>query len=173
MSTQPRYALFHRINQKIGASKPGAWFFSHTLHHPDRLILKLTGGRQSLTGLLGGLPVVTLTATGAKSGQPRTLPLLGIHDPDNPKRFALIASNYGKRRFPAWYHNLRANPQVTCMVRGKTAPYTAHEAEGDEYQRFWELALATYPGFPLYKERIGDKRHIPIMIMTPIGSAPD
>jgi deazaflavin-dependent oxidoreductase (nitroreductase family) len=168
MNTQKRYSLFHRIGQKIAASKPGSWYFSRTQHHLDRLLLKLTGGRRSLTGLLAGLPVVTLTVTGAKSGLPRTVPLLYIRDPETPDRFALIASNYGQRHYPAWYHNLKANPQATCTIRGEARHYTATEGEGDEYQRFWGYAQETYPGFPNYAKWVGDQRHIPIMVMTPM-----
>lgn len=168
MSVQKKYSLFHHLVQKVAASKPGAWYFSRTQHYVDRVLLKLTGGRRTLTSILAGLPVVTLTVTGAKSGLPRTVPLLCIRDPEAPERFALVASNWGQRHYPAWYHNLKANSQATCTIHGETGQYTATEAQGDEYQRFWELALATYLGFPNYKERVGDQRHIPIMVMTPV-----
>ena len=113
-----------------------------------------------------GLPVVILTTAGAKSGLPRTTPLLCIRDEDNPETFALIATNWGQRHYPGWYHNLKANPQATCSIRGQSGNYRAHEAEDDEYDKFWRIAGATYLGFPLYKERIGTTRHIPIMVMT-------
>jgi len=62
------------------ASRPGSWFFSHTLHIFDRLVLKLSRGRRTLTELLGGAPVITLTTIGAKSGIPRSVPLMGFAD---------------------------------------------------------------------------------------------
>jgi len=105
-----KYSLFHTWMQKIAASRLGAWFFSRTLHHFDRICLKLTGGRLTLANLLSGLPVVVVTTTGSKSGLPRTLPLLYISDQPDSRRFAIVASNWGQRHYPAWYFNLKANP---------------------------------------------------------------
>jgi len=73
------------------------------LHHFDHVAFKLSGGRATLTSALAGLPVVHLTTTGAKSGLPRTLPLLCIRDERNPDTFALVASNWGQTHYPAWY----------------------------------------------------------------------
>ena len=53
-----------------------------------------------------------LTATGAKSGKPRTVALLGIPHPDG---VAVVAANYGDAKHPAWYHKLKANPAATVV----------------------------------------------------------
>jgi deazaflavin-dependent oxidoreductase (nitroreductase family) len=153
--------------QRIGASRPGAWLFSRTLHHFDRAFLSLTGGRTTLAAVLTGLPVVVVITTGAKSGLPRKNPLLCIRDERNTNIFAIVASNWGQRHYPAWYFNLKANPLAVCSTRGKTGEYVAHEAVDDEYARFWDRATQTYLGFPLYKQRAGGRR-IPIMVMTPV-----
>jgi deazaflavin-dependent oxidoreductase (nitroreductase family) len=84
--------------------------------------------------------------------------------------FAIVASNFGQRHNPAWYYNLKANPRVSCTLGGAVASYHAHEAQGEEYDRFWRLALETYIGFPGYRERAGE-RHIPIMVLRRIGGA--
>jgi deazaflavin-dependent oxidoreductase (nitroreductase family) len=160
------YSFFHGLVQKIGSSRSGAWFYARTLHHFDRVVFKLSGGRATVTSVLAGLPVVLLTTTGVKSGLPRTLPLLCIRDERNPTTFALVASNWGQTHYPAWYLNLKANPHATCSIRGQTRAYVAHEASGEEYERFWQDAADTYFGYPLYKQRVGARR-IPIMIMTP------
>ena len=165
--TRKSYSLFHSLMQKIASSRPGAWFTSGTLHHFDHIFLKLTGGRSTMTSLVAGLPVVILTTTGAKSGLPRTLPLLCIRDEQDPTTFALIASNWGQAHYPAWYFNLKAKPHATCSIRDQIGEYMAHEASGEEYERFWQYAGNTYIGYPLYKQRVG-KRRIPIMVMTPL-----
>ncbi len=165
--TKQNYSTFHSFMQKIAASRPGAWYFARTLHHFDRVFLKLTNGRTTMTSLLAGLPVVILTTIGAKSGLPRTLPLLCISDEHNPDSFAVIASNYGQRHYPAWYFNLKANARATCSIRGQAGEYIAHEASSEEYERFWQRAMDIYIGYPLYKQRVG-KRRIPIMVMTPV-----
>lgn len=160
------YSPFHTLMQKLASSKVGAWYFSGTQHQVDRFFLKLTNNKRTLTSILTGLPVMMLTSTGAKSGKPRTVPLLCIRNPQNPAQFALIASNWGQAKNPAWYYNLRANPTATCAIQGKTGQYKAHEANEAEYALFWQTAVNTYIGFPEYKKRVGN-RHIPIMVLTP------
>jgi deazaflavin-dependent oxidoreductase (nitroreductase family) len=161
-----RYSPFHSAVHAFAASRPGAWFFARTAHHLDRLFSALSGGRTTLGQVLTGLPVLTLTTTGARSGLARTLPLVYIRDAREPGTFALIASNWGQRRYPAWYFNLKAHPQATCTIDGQSAACVAHEASGEEYERFWQYAVQTYRGYPLYRQRIGGRR-IPIMVLTP------
>lgn len=165
--TQKKYNPFQSVMQRISASLPGAWFFARTLHHFDAIFLRLSGGRMTMTNLLSGLPVVVMTTTGAKSGLPRTLPLLYIRDESDPTAFAIIATNWGQHHHPAWFFNLKANPRATCSIAGETGQYKAHEATGEEYARLWQNALDTYIGYPLYKKRIRG-RDIPIMVMTPL-----
>jgi len=165
--TKKKYNPFHSVMQKIAASPPGAWFYARTLHHFDRVFLRLSGGRMTMTSLVSGLPLVVVTTTGAKSGSLRTTPLLCIRDEDNPTTFAIIATNWGQQRYPAWYFNLKANPHANCSISGEAREYMAHEAVSDEYARFWQYASDTYIGYPLYKQRISG-RNIPIMVMTPL-----
>jgi deazaflavin-dependent oxidoreductase (nitroreductase family) len=147
----------------IPKSRPGAWFFARTLRHLDRPIQRLSGGRQSLTHLMSGLPVVTVTTIGAKSGQPRTLPLLAVPDGEN---IILIASNFGQERHPAWYYNLRAHPQVQLTYEGKTATYLARETDDAERERCWQRAVDLYSGYAVYKER-ARQRKIGVFLLTP------
>ena len=165
--TRRRYSTLLSLMQKIASSRPGARFFSSTLHYLDRIVLRVTGGRSTMTSLVTGLPVAVLTTTGAKSGLPRTLPLLCIRDEQDPPTFALIASNWGQAHYPAWYFNLKANPHATCSIGGQGGDYVAHEACDEEYERFWQYAENTYLGYLAYKQRVG-KRRIPIMVMTPV-----
>jgi deazaflavin-dependent oxidoreductase (nitroreductase family) len=161
---KPGYNFLQRFIQKFAATRPGAWFGSHVLHHLDRAAFKLSGGRATLTSYLAGLPMVVLTTTGARSGQPRTTPLVAILDGTDLQRFALIASNWGQDHHPGWYHNLKANPRATCVMHGLTGVYQAHEAGGEEYDRFWQIASQIYLGYPRYKQRVGQRR-IPIMVL--------
>ena len=161
-----RYSALNSAIQAFAASRPGAWLFARTAHRLDHLALALSGGRRMMGSFLTGLPVLTLTTTGAKSGLPRTLPLIYIRDPLQPGTFALIASNFGQRHYPGWYFNLKAHPQATCTIDGHSAAYIAHEATGEEYERFWQCAAETYRGYPLYKQRVTWRR-VPVMVMTP------
>jgi deazaflavin-dependent oxidoreductase (nitroreductase family) len=159
-----RYNPFHLLIQRLASTPAGARLVAPILHSVDGLVLRLSGGRASLTGLLAGAPVVVVTMTGAKSGLPRTLPLLCIRDEQEPGTFALIATNFGRPRYPAWYFNLRANPRAVCAVNGKKAEYLAHEASAEEYERFWCYAAQVFQGYTLYKERVHGRR-IPIVVM--------
>ena len=153
-----------RLLLRLAMSRPGAWFFSYLLHHLDCLVLRLSGGRATLSGPLSGLPVATLTATGAKSGRPRSVPLVAIPDGE---RMVLVATNWGSERHPAWYYNLRAHPEAALTVGGETRPYVAREVSGEAYTRYWRRATAVYPGYAAYKRR-RPARHMPIMVLTPL-----
>jgi deazaflavin-dependent oxidoreductase (nitroreductase family) len=144
----------------------GSWYFSKTQHYVDHFFFKLTNERATLTSMLSGLPVVMLTTKGAKSGLYRSTPLLGMPSTSEEGLFFIVASNWGQQHYPAWYFNLKANPSAICTIKGKTGEYIACEASGEEYNRLWEQATNTYPGFPLYKQR-ATERNIPIMVMTP------
>lgn len=160
---RPRRSWWYRLSLRFASSRPGVWFYARTLHHVDRLTLRLSGGRHTLTGLVAGLPIVWLTTTGVKSGQPRTVPLVGIEDGE---RVVLIASNYGQAHHPAWYYNLRARPEATLVVRGRTMPVMAREATGEEYDAYWRRAVALYPGWISYRRYAGARR-LPMVILTP------
>lgn len=163
-----KYPFIHSMNQKIASSRPGAWFCARTLHHFDRAFLFLSGGRTTMSSLLAGLPVVWVTAIGAKSGRPRTIPLICIPHDSDANSFGLIASNFGQRHHPAWYYNLKANPRVTCRLKGRTSEYIARETSGEEYDRIWERGVSISSGYSLYKQRVG-QRTIPIMAVTPVS----
>jgi deazaflavin-dependent oxidoreductase (nitroreductase family) len=138
-------------------------FLSNFIHYLDKPFLRLTKGEYSFSGFLAGWPVVELTTIGAKSGLIRRTALVGIPDGEN---IILIASNFGKSKHPAWYHNLVANPQAKLTFNGQTRTYTARLADSEERKCYWRLAEQVYLGFPLYKERAGDRR-IPILVLSP------
>jgi deazaflavin-dependent oxidoreductase (nitroreductase family) len=153
---------YQRIARKVFSIRPVVWLLSHTAHVIDRFLMSLTNSRYSVAGLLAGVPVITLTTTGAKSGRPRTVPLLGI--PDGEKMI-LIASNWGQGRHPAWYYNIRANHAVQVGVNGRTIDYVAHEAKGEERQGYWQTAVQVYPGYAAYKKWT-DGREIPVIVLV-------
>ena len=76
-------------------------------------------------------------------------------------------TNLGRSQYPAWYRNLKANPEAKGTIDENTKRYVAREADAEEYDRYWQLAANTYSRFMKYKRRIGDKRPIPDMVMRP------
>jgi deazaflavin-dependent oxidoreductase (nitroreductase family) len=166
MKEKPAPPLSSTI-QKIAATRPASWVFARILPPIDRAFNRLIGRRMTITGSMTGLPVVIVTTTGAKSGLPRQSPLFYISDDSDPQRFALIASNFGQEHNPAWYYNLKAHPRAKCSIAGVERDYLAHEASGEEYERFWQAACKLYRGYSLYKER-AKGRKIPILVMEPL-----
>jgi deazaflavin-dependent oxidoreductase (nitroreductase family) len=147
----------------LAATRPMAWLFAKVLHHLDGPVLRRSRGRSSVTSALTGLPIVELTAVGARSGEPRMLPIIGVPDGD---RLVLVASNYGQQHNPGWYHNLTANPRCSVVFRGQRYEMEAYEAEGEERERLWELDVSVYPPRNHYARRAGDRR-IPVMVLQP------
>jgi deazaflavin-dependent oxidoreductase (nitroreductase family) len=158
-----RAARWQKFLQRLAALAPISWLFARTLHYIDRPLLQWSRGRWCLASSVAGLPMVMLTTIGAKTGQPRTTPLVGLVDSD---KVILIASYYGSAHHPAWYHNLRAHPEAQLTWRGCTQTYLAREVKGEAYARYWQLAVETYAGYAAYKQRAGQRR-IPIIMLTP------
>jgi deazaflavin-dependent oxidoreductase (nitroreductase family) len=122
--------------------------------------MPLTRGRLS-TGL--GQPIVLLHARGARSGIERTTPLLATK---TGERILVVASKAGAIKHPAWYHNVRANPDVEVTVDGRRQPVRARIAQGDERARLWDIACDNYSGYATYQRRAGS-RQIPVVVLEP------
>lgn len=152
------------VMMNLASSELGAWILARTLYYFDRAFMTLTRGRSTLSGSASGLPVVVVTATGARTGLPRSQPLLCVRSDKEPTSFALVASNWGQAHNPAWYFNLKANPHAQCSIDGRISEYVCHEAEGAEYEMLWSRAIKAYAGFSAYRQRSG--RRIPVMVMT-------
>lgn len=157
-----------RAVRRLIATRPVTWVLARTVHHIDAAVFRASGGRTTASATLTGLPLITLTTTGAKSGQPRSVPLVGIPDGE---RLILIASNWGQAKHPAWYHNIKANPAVTVSHGGKTRHYTARELAGAERAAAFARAAALYPGYDGYAQRAG--REIPVVGLEAEDDASD
>ncbi len=155
--------LFHRFNRAIGSTRLGAWSYSYALPTIDQTVLKLTGNRKTLAGILGALNIVTLTTVGAKTGKRRSKLLLATQD---QRDLLLLASNWGRKQNPGWYWNLRANPEAVVSIGREEGSYIAREAYDDERDRYWNIAVQSYSGYEVFKGRTGG-RTIPIMVLSP------
>ena len=136
-----------RVLRRFAGSGPGSWLFARVLHHVDRPVYRLTGGRHTFASLVSGIPVVMLTTTGAKTGPAAQR---ARARPADPGGLAVIASNFGQHNQPGWYYNLRAEPGG----RGRRAARSARRvAEGEERARIWAQGLRVYPGWSQYERR--------------------
>lgn len=116
----------------------------------------------TVVGGPGKLPCLLLTTTGRKSGKKRTLPLLyGKDDGD----FVIIASKGGAPNHPAWYLNLRDNPQVEVQVAADTFSARAETIEGERRQKLWDLMVEIWPDYKNYQQKTD--RQIPVVVLHP------
>jgi deazaflavin-dependent oxidoreductase (nitroreductase family) len=155
--------IFQRALHRFLMVRPMTAVLIHILHRADTLTWKWNGGAFSLTSALAGLPTFKVTTIGAKSKLPRSVPLVGL--PDGEK-IALVASNFGQSHHPAWYHNLKANPECQLEINGIDKLYLARQAEGAERHMYWNMAVSYYAGYAVYA-RSASPRRIPIMVLEP------
>lgn len=124
-------------------------------------VFRASGGR--LLGSFGGMRVLVLTTVGRKSGQPRsTMLTVPVRDGE---RLVLVASYGGDDRHPAWFLNLRDNPEVTVTMDGRTRPMRARVASPEEKADLWPRVVAAYEGYGGYQSRTS--REIPVVIVEP------
>ena len=155
--------LFQKMIHRILMLRWVSAFLAVNLHRMDAIVLKLSNGRHTLTKIVG-LPIIQITTIGAKSGEPRTMPLVSLFDGE---KIALIGSNFGRQHNPGWYYNLKANPQCTVQVNGREQKFIARQTEGEERERYWQMAVSYYKGYDLYKVRAAH-RQIPVIILEPV-----
>ncbi len=118
-----------------------------------------------LNKFLGGYPICVVTTTGAKSGQPRSIPL--IHLPHGENKL-LVASQGGMPGNPAWYYNVVAHPEVRILVDGQEKTYRARRVSDQEKAELWPHLLSLYPDFDEYQARTD--RNIPVFSCEPVDS---
>ena len=143
--------------------RPVSAFLAVNLYRLDTLVLKISKGKHTIAEIVG-LPMTQITTTGAKTGEARTMPLVSLFEGE---KIALIGSNFGRKTNPGWYYNLKAHPQCTALVNGFAQNYLAHEAQGEEREKYWNMAVAVYQGYELYRIRAAH-RQIPVMVLEPI-----
>lgn len=105
-------------------------------------------------------PMLLLDHRGAKSGVRRTSPLLYVRDGDD---LVIVASKGGYPRHPAWFHNLRANPDTTVQVGSERRSVHARIATAQERARLWPRIVEAYGTYEDYQRRTG--REIPLVIL--------
>lgn len=124
-------------------------------------VYRATNGR--LGGRLAGGPVLLLTTTGRRSGEERTVPLLYLRDGES---FVVVGSNGGTASHPAWWLNLKANPEATVEIGSRKLRVRAEQAIQREKERLWPRLVEMYGGYESYRERTD--REIPVVLLRSI-----
>jgi deazaflavin-dependent oxidoreductase (nitroreductase family) len=125
-------------------------------------IYRASGGRvgHRLPGVPA--PMLLLDHVGAKSGKKRTSPL--VYGKDGPN-VILVASKGGFPKNPAWFHNLKANPDTTVQIGTEKRQVHARVATAAERDRLWKLMVGVYSGYDDYQGRTD--RQIPLVVLEP------
>ena len=137
-------------------------FALKAMNQVHRVLLSASGGR--LGWRLGGMPVIELTTTGRKSGQPRTTMLTSPYQEDST--LVVVASRGGDDINPAWFLNLRDDPKV-MVKRGPApaAPMLAETAGPDERARIWPMIASKHRNYAGYQRKTD--REIPLVLLRP------
>lgn len=133
-----------------------------TMNLLHRGVLKVSFGRLGWDA--GDMPVIELTTTGRKSGQPRSVMLTSpVQEGDT---IVVVASRGGDDQHPAWFLNLRDNPDVEVATRGETRPMHARVASAEERARLWPLVIADHKNYAGYQTKTD--REIPLVLLDPV-----
>jgi len=128
----------------------------------NRTAIRWSGGR--VGWIHKGTPIIELTMTGRRSGQPRTTLLSAVAERDGA--FVVIGSRGGDSKHPAWFLNVRHNPSVTVRNRDGVQQMTARLTEGDERAALWEQVTAKGDHYLRFQERTD--RVFPIVMLEPV-----
>src|ERR1700749_4697811 len=148
--------------QALVRTRAGGWLFINVFPVIDRWLIPRTRGRLKVAL---GQPILLLHTRGARSGEPRTAPLLYTA---YGEAVGVIASKAGAHHRPAWDHNLCAHPDdVAVQTSGAPVPMRARVAAGAERMTLWALANDNYNGYESYQARAAG-RTIPVVVLEPV-----
>jgi deazaflavin-dependent oxidoreductase (nitroreductase family) len=116
----------------------------------------------SWAGGKGLVPTLLLTTVGRKSGKRLTMPLIFGQSGED---FVVVASKGGAPQHPAWYLNLRDNPDVEVQVKADKFAARAHTANAAERARLWPMMVELFAPYEQYQART--EREIPVVVLTP------
>ena len=131
-------------------------YSSDPLNVNRQVVTRYRENAGAVDGFGGPQRMLLLTTTGARTGEPRTTPMMYKTDGD---RLVVFASNMGAPKHPAWYQNLVANPDVTVEVGSDRYRARALVTSGPERERLWKL----FP-FPEHQVSAGS-RQIPVVAL--------
>jgi deazaflavin-dependent oxidoreductase (nitroreductase family) len=139
-------------------------FTLKTMNALHRGALKLSGGRLGWNA--SRMPVLELTTTGRKSGEPRSVMLTS--PVQEGSSIVVVASRGGDDQHPAWFLNLRDNPEVDVVMAGKPKQQMrARIANPEERARLWPLVTADHKNYAGYQTKT--TREIPLVLLEPVG----
>lgn len=141
--------MYARLVNRFSATPAGSWVVKHLASKVDPVIFKVSGGRFTSTGP-PTLPMLALTTTGRKTGEPRTVQLAYHRDGDD---LLVVASAMGQAQHPAWRLNLEADPHAHVLLRGEERDVVATLLGPEEKAAVWPAVKRTIPQMDTYEAR--------------------
>ncbi|HYY09599.1 MAG TPA: nitroreductase family deazaflavin-dependent oxidoreductase [Kineosporiaceae bacterium] len=138
-----------RLVRSAASTAPAARLLARTLRPVDTLLARRRP-TLSASGLVARLPTVALTTTGARSGRPRTVPLIPVV---TDEVFAVLGTNFGGERTPAWALNLLTHAEAELAYGDRRVAVRARPLQGAERHALLAAATRLYPGFGRYVAR--------------------
>jgi deazaflavin-dependent oxidoreductase (nitroreductase family) len=125
------------------------WLIRNVASRLDPLLFKATNGRFTSMGP-PAMPMLTLTAVGRRSGQPRSVHLACLEDAGD---YLVVASAMGQQRHPGWRYNIDANPDVEIQLRGQRMEARASVLSDAEKATVWPEVQRAIPQMRVYEKR--------------------
>jgi len=160
---EPKKGLFGNITSRTTSPKPGTvghWLVKRGSDF-NTWLYRVSKGR--IGGSVDGAPLVLVHHVGAKSGERRVVPLLGMPDGDD---IIIVASYGGAPKSPAWFHNLKANADTQMELRGKVIDVHASVIPEPERSDLWPALVRFYPAYADYQRKT--ERVIPLVRLRPV-----
>jgi deazaflavin-dependent oxidoreductase (nitroreductase family) len=162
----PAFGTFQRVLLRVIRTRfVRAFFGPRVFTYLDRWVIRATGGRWTAAGP-PVFPTLNLTTTGARSGQPRTVPL--IYAPEGTA-MVVVATNWGRERHPAWSTNLLRHPEATVQTKAGRIRVRARLATETERQAMWPRLLHTMPMWEDYRRSLD--RDVRVFVLEPLAAA--
>lgn len=148
----------------LSTNPVATWVIKHVASRLDPLIFKATNGRMTSMGP-PAMPMLTLTATGRRSGAPRSVHLACLEQEGD---YLVVASAMGQQKHPAWRYNLEANPEVEVQVSGERFAARAQVLSDSEKAAVWSDVRRAIPQMNVYETRTD--RNIRVFRLSRVGS---
>ncbi|MGI9592585.1 MAG: nitroreductase family deazaflavin-dependent oxidoreductase [Myxococcota bacterium] len=133
----------------LSTNPVATWMIRHVASRLDPLLFKATNGRLTCFGP-PAMPMLTMTALGRRSGEPRSVQLACLEQGTD---YLIVASAMGQERHPAWRYNIDANPEVEVQVRGERFAARAEPLSDADKREVWDDVKQAIPQMNVYEKR--------------------
>lgn len=137
-------------------------FAMKAMNGVHRVILTVSGGRVGWSA--SNMPVLELTTTGRKSGEPRKVMLTSPLQKGDT--IVVVASCGGDDQHPGWFLNLRDEPEVQVSFKG-ARPMRASLADAEQRARMWPVLAAEHENYAGCQTKTD--REIPLVLLDPVS----